>query len=77
MEDNPNEALGSFLVDGFAAGTWKIVRQRGAATLNVDPFEPLSGRDAAAVSEEGARLLAFLSPGVESLDVRLNPPAVG
>jgi hypothetical protein len=77
MEDNPNEALGSFLVDGFAAGTWKIVRQRGAATLNVDPFEPLSGRDAAAVSEEGARLLAFLSPGVESLDARLNPPAVG
>jgi DNA glycosylase AlkZ-like len=74
LDDNPNEALGSFLVDGFAAGTWKIVRQRRAATLMVDPFERLSGRDAAAVGEEGARLLAFVSPGAESLDVRLNPP---
>ena len=50
---------GSFLVDGFVRGTWKIARQRKAATLRIEPFRKLSKKDAAALSREGERLLTF------------------
>ncbi len=50
---------GAVLVDGFVRGSWKIKKQRGTATLTVTPFKRLSKRDAAALTQEGARLLAF------------------
>jgi hypothetical protein len=43
------------LVDGFVRGTWRI----RDGELEIDPFEPLSRADAAAVDTEGERLLAF------------------
>jgi len=51
------------LVDGFTAGTWKVLRQRGTATLAIQPFtgrlpEPVE----AALTVEGAGLLHFLVP---------------
>ena len=55
--------LGTILIDGFIAGTWKIARQQGAATLHVTPFAPLAPPDLVALGEEGARLLAFAAPG--------------
>lgn len=66
---------GTVLVDGFWRGTWKITRRRGAATLHVEPFARLSGEDAAAVTAEGSRLLAFTTAGAGQHDVRLAPPA--
>jgi hypothetical protein len=48
----------SFLVDGFAAGTWEL---RGLA-LVVTPFRRLVDADAAAVADEARRLLAFVLP---------------
>ncbi|MGH2457343.1 MAG: winged helix DNA-binding domain-containing protein [Chloroflexota bacterium] len=50
---------GAVLVDGFVRGTWAIRRQRDTATLLVEPFEPLAEPDRAALTEEGAQLLAF------------------
>jgi hypothetical protein len=50
-----------FLVDGFVAGTWSIARDGAEPRLVVEPFARLSKADAAAVDEEGARLLAFAS----------------
>ena len=44
---------GAFLVDGFVHGTWKIARQRNAATLQLEPFRPLSKKDANAVTARG------------------------
>src|SRR5919106_2586451 len=35
----------AFLVDGFGAGTWKLVRRPDSATLRVQPFRPLAAND--------------------------------
>jgi hypothetical protein len=47
------------LIDGEVRGGWKI--ERGAVAI--DPFEPLSTRDAAAVRDEADRLLEFATQG--------------
>ncbi|MER5646439.1 winged helix DNA-binding domain-containing protein [Streptosporangium sp. NPDC002524] len=60
-------------VDGFVHGLWSVRRDRGTATLVVRLFEPLPGRDEAAVTEEGARLLRFAAPDAEGHDIRFHP----
>lgn len=50
---------GGILVDGFAAGQWKLRREKGTATLLITPFAPLAATDRDAVAAEGERLLAF------------------
>ena len=64
---------GAVLVDGFVHGTWKIARERRAATLLVTAFEPLSAQDRIALAEEGGRLLAFAAEAKDR-DVRFAPP---
>lgn len=73
------------LVDGFWQAAWKITRGRkgggggegrgggggGAAVLWVEPFTPLGSRQAAAVAEEGARLLGFAAADAGTHDVRV------
>ena len=54
--------VGTFLVDGFVRGQWRIDRGRDAAVLVLEPFEPIADEDGAALFEEGLRLLAFDSP---------------
>lgn len=49
----------TFLIDGFVRGTWKIEQSRGAATLLITSFEPLSQADQSSLAEEGSRLLNF------------------
>ena len=61
----------TLLVDGFARGTARIRRERGAATLVVDPFAPLSKGDADAVTGEGVRLLAFAAADADTHDVQI------
>ena len=55
------------LVDGFAAGHWKVMRPRkGHPTLEIETFEPLSKNERRDVAEEGMRLLDWLAPGAEA-----------
>jgi Winged helix DNA-binding domain len=58
------------LVDGFVRGTWRITRQRGTATLLIEPFDPLPEQDRTALAEEGGRLVSFIEEGAEAFEVR-------
>jgi len=62
------------LVDGFGAATWRLLRERDAATLRIRPFEQLDDGDAAAVTEEGGRLLGLLAGDAATREVRWAPP---
>jgi hypothetical protein len=59
---NGSSTRGSFTVDGFLAGTWKIEKKK---TLVVTPYQRLPKRDSAEVEAEGHRLLTFAAPGAE------------
>jgi hypothetical protein len=52
-----NDYLGTgiVLIDGFARAGWRLVD----GEVRVEPFEPLTGDDEAAVTEEAERLAAF------------------
>lgn len=53
---------GSFLVDGFIAGAWKLKRTGRVATLTLDARTRLRAADRRSVRDEAADLLAFLAP---------------
>lgn len=54
---------GTFLVDGFVRGSWKI-RERGAeAALEVLPFQRISTKDRDELQRLGLQLLEFTAPG--------------
>jgi hypothetical protein len=55
-----------FLWDGFAAGTWRIERKRGVATLSAKPFAKLPRGAAKALEPEALTLLAFAEPDARS-----------
>jgi len=58
------------LLDGFAAGTWGVVRTKGEAILGVAPFARIAPRQRVAVEAEGRKLLAFLAPDATSVGIR-------
>lgn len=62
------------LVDGFVAGFWKIARDGGAATLDIEPLRRLPRKDVAALTAEGGHLLAFAAEDASTKDVRLVQP---
>ena len=66
------EIVGTVLVDGFAGGTWKVHRKGGRVVLAVAPFARLPRREAAALAEEGERLLAFTDADASAREVRIG-----
>ena len=67
----------TFLVDGFVAGTWTIEVKRRVATLCLEPFGALGTRAAAALRDEGERLVRFVEPEAESCEVQVSGAAAG
>jgi hypothetical protein len=65
----------TFLIDGFVRGAWKVEKNRKSATLQIEPFEPLSKEDRATLQEEGERLVRFLAEpqGAQTFEVRFVP----
>jgi hypothetical protein len=63
---------GSFLVDGFVRGAWKIDRTPGRAALDVELFEPLRVADRVEVEDEGTRLLDFAAGDADTHEVRFT-----
>jgi len=53
--------LGTVLVDGFVAASWRVDTVKRAATLTVTPLGRLAARARRAVAAEGERLLGFLA----------------
>jgi hypothetical protein len=51
--------VGTFLVDGFVAGQWRLDRDRMSATVVLDPFVTLSARGRDELVAEAERLLNF------------------
>jgi hypothetical protein len=66
---------GTVLVDGFAAGIWRLRQAAGAATVTVEPFGPVAGADREQIIREGERMLAFAAPQARSGGVRFAAPA--
>jgi hypothetical protein len=54
--------LGTFLVDGFVAGTWEVKRSEREANLRLAAWQRLEPSDRAALEAEALALLAFLAP---------------
>jgi winged helix DNA-binding protein len=61
----------TFLVDGFVAGTWKVEKAKGTATLVVDPFAKLPKASRDALVEQAEHLVRFVEPKAKSHAVRL------
>jgi hypothetical protein len=56
------QVLGTFLVDGFVAGTWRVDRTKKEALLSLRPFGKIAKRVSTDLEDEGASLLRFLEP---------------
>jgi hypothetical protein len=69
-----NEPISTFTLDGFVAGTWKLIRDRRAATLQITRLRPQSDAEAGDLAAEGERLLAFLARDASEADIRFVDP---
>jgi hypothetical protein len=58
------------MVDGFAAGTWSVIRAKNEAVLRIAAFTRLPPRDRLAIEAEGRQLLRFLEPEATIAGVR-------
>ncbi len=67
----PTLWVGSFLVDGMVAGTWRITDDGPTSTILVAPNDRLDSAHAAAVTDEAGGLASFLRPGATTREVRL------
>jgi hypothetical protein len=65
-----NGMLGAALVDGRVAAAWRIARERGGATLLIDPLKRIAKADHAGLVDEAERLLEFSDPEASSRTVR-------
>ncbi|MEP6694580.1 MAG: winged helix DNA-binding domain-containing protein [Chloroflexota bacterium] len=61
-----------FLVDGFAGGTWGLVRTKTDAVISIRPFGALARADRAAAMAEGEALARFMAPDAKTHGARVG-----
>jgi hypothetical protein len=64
------QSIGTFLVDGQVAGSWKVARVGSTATLTYVPFERLSRAADEDVRDEATGLVRFMEPDAASHRVK-------
>ena len=64
--------VGTFLVDGFVSGQWRLDRARDVATIVLDPFAPLDDAQRADLVEEAGRLSRWATPEVGRHEIRFG-----
>jgi hypothetical protein len=55
---------GTLLIDGFAAGTWKLRQSKSEAVLSIALHTPISAADRDAAEDEARQLVAFAAPAI-------------
>lgn len=66
-------SLGTFLVDGFMRGTWRVRREATAtAALTIEAEPTLTRVERREVEEEGRALLAFVAPDRTDARIRFD-----
>jgi hypothetical protein len=60
----------TILVDGFVSGVWQVEKNKGVATMVIEPFNKLNKKDRAALIEEGEQLIRFIEAKAKSFAVR-------
>ena len=75
MEGGNLRFLGTFLVDGFGCGVWRIEKTKAGATLAIEPFRALTQANRRALTEEGEQLLRFVESGAQAYTVRFQEPS--
>ena len=58
--------IGSFLVDGFVAGSWKVAEKNKDVALTLTAFGKLARKHLAALEAEGESMLEFYFPEAKS-----------
>lgn len=64
-----NGMIPAFLIDGFAAGSWRIDRERGRATLRITPLVRLGSGDRKTLMREAESLLAFQEEDAKTREI--------
>ena len=67
-------SVGTFLVDGSVAGSWRTDRSGERANLLYTPFERLTAAAEREVREEAAGLIRFMEPTSASYAVERRAP---
>jgi hypothetical protein len=66
------QVLGTFVVDGFVAGVWKLERKKKEAVLKLTPFTAVPKKSFAVLEAEGDSLLVFLEPDAANRAIRMG-----
>jgi hypothetical protein len=65
----PQSWVGSFLVDGFASGLWRIEDRTSPVRLELEVVRPIGAAERDELVAEGERLLVFLRPATDRRSV--------
>ena len=63
---------GVVLVDGYPAARWRLLTEKGGATLRIERFRSLRAAERAEIAEEAERLVAFLAADAGTRTVRVS-----